>query len=1297
MIKLKQSQAKTQASVMLMLAAFVCCMILSVGGNASAQPTKLPEQAKGVGDVISNKTHINELRSIDTVRVSNKKAGIYKRYMSYGASKKEILIEDNNYKNKLKIQLVSGYTTYVGAGNDVKVAEFLLVDFDEYVNLFDSIYSFDINNGYEYKERKFTMKYGTDYIAEECHQLNEFGSKYSNATFCVNVTKTNWTEFNSLSELPHKNIKIGLFTDTKVGEKVEWIPNIQGFDILEWANYEIDIDPVWHSGVKYEIKEKKINNKKAIEIKFPTLLKDYPIRDKKFSVKKTNYFGDIDVRLMHYVNVTTNQSYSCNCHNKTIEYPANKTNKTEAYNETNWVCDTCYKDVTTEVFKEIDPETFVLKNNEPIYEVMNKPTKFEKMDNGWGYAVWTDVNIMGVKVEGATWWNSTFEKKKEIQIDNNDLEVANYSLLLNVTYDSDMSPGFEDIRFSNGSENEILSYWIENKVDSLYADVWVKIPETMSNTTNTTIYMYYDNTSVVNSESDFNSAFYFSDDFSGDLSKWTVDSGSWAIVGGMLKNSATGTTGEIVMNNVDIQNFVMNFYERFQIDNSDAGRPHYRYADSSNYWVNDIRLSNTDLLRLVAISGGGVGDSNTSSFSTGTNIMYHRIITTDGTTHISEVVGETDVTITSSDSLASGGIHFWYQSTTGVEQYEIDNVSVRPHLATTPTYSFGAEETSGDATPPTVSWNYPTDDSWNNSRTFNVGFTPVDETVLDNCTLRDNRSGAMADTVGNTSTLVNGSVNTIAETFTSDGHYNISIKCWDTSSNSAETVGRTIKIDSTAPTYSDNSTNTTLAGVPTEFRVKWTDNINLTGGGYIFSWYNGTNWTKTSNSGDLESGEQSFKESTATYTFFDDFDDGDLGSNWTTYRSDTTYGRIGVRTEGTHSGSYSVIADVYTNDHNNLNELITNYNFSGTTSVVLTFWHREWDDEETSGTDHANHYNSDAYYFTCDGTNWKHLGNLGNVADWTKVTINITADPDWCGTADSNFKIKLTQYDNYALTLDGRGFDDINITYTAPTVQDTNKTPVTYSDISLNNYDSLNNITISVYVSYYDNSGSQANGNTNPTLWLEVYNGMDWVDEGDFQVTGTGNYSKIITTSSVLEGWKTESNRDLRISAKYIDYKDSSHYDTINWTGVWVETFSEQELLNDSLVEFNSSNCINDTVCWSNVTKSVNTTVGATIKWKIYANDTSDNWATSTTYSYITTTSDSCTPPASGTWEIDSTDNCLISSKTINIDYIYFTGDGTITFDDCTINIKAFERKSGDGGTNTIITLQNYTNGTLSS
>lgn len=39
---------------------------------------------------------------------------------------------------------------------------------------------------------------------------------------------------------------------------------------------------------------------------------------------------------------------------------------------------------------------------------------------------------------------------------------------------------------------------------------------------------------------------------------------------------------------------------------------------------------------------------------------------------------------------------------------------------------------------------------------------------------------------------------------------------------------------------------------------------------------------------------------------------------------------------------------------------------------------------------------------------------------------------------------------------------------------------------------------------------------------------------------------------------------------------------------------------------------------WSNVTEVVNSAIGKTIRWKVYANDTSDNWNTSPIYSFVT-------------------------------------------------------------------------------
>ncbi|MCK4551014.1 MAG: hypothetical protein KAT91_03595, partial [Candidatus Aenigmarchaeota archaeon] len=53
---------------------------------------------------------------------------------------------------------------------------------------------------------------------------------------------------------------------------------------------------------------------------------------------------------------------------------------------------------------------------------------------------------------------------------------------------------------------------------------------------------------------------------------------------------------------------------------------------------------------------------------------------------------------------------------------------------------------------------------------------------------------------------------------------------------------------------------------------------------------------------------------------------------------------------------------------------------------------------------------------------------------------------------------------------------------------------------------------------------------------------------------------------------------------------------------------------NDSYVEMTS------TGNWSNVTKSVNSTVGSAIRWRVYANDTAGNMNASLIYSFSTTT-----------------------------------------------------------------------------
>ena len=83
---------------------------------------------------------------------------------------------------------------------------------------------------------------------------------------------------------------------------------------------------------------------------------------------------------------------------------------------------------------------------------------------------------------------------------------------------------------------------------------------------------------------------------------------------------------------------------------------------------------------------------------------------------------------------------------------------------------------------------------------------------------------------------------------------------------------------------------------------------------------------------------------------------------------------------------------------------------------------------------------------------------------------------------------------------------------------------------------------------------------------------------------------------------------------------------------------------------------------WSNVTKTVNSTVGVTIGWKAFANDSSDNWNTTHNFQYVTTTAvgDSC-DYSSGDFEIDCSENCVIDSATdVGGNDVIFSNSGEV-------------------------------------
>ena len=120
----------------------------------------------------------------------------------------------------------------------------------------------------------------------------------------------------------------------------------------------------------------------------------------------------------------------CNCKledkidNKTLE-----TKKIEA-------CDTCYtyENITKEEYVKVNinelSKEYSVDSGKVVYEVFEGCTNIERLqDNTWGCSVWTDVVINGIEIKGATWWNYSYDRRRNVT----NLSTSDVQIYLNGT------------------------------------------------------------------------------------------------------------------------------------------------------------------------------------------------------------------------------------------------------------------------------------------------------------------------------------------------------------------------------------------------------------------------------------------------------------------------------------------------------------------------------------------------------------------------------------------------------------------------------------------------------------------------------------------------------------------------------------------------------------------------------------------------------------------------------------------------------------------------------------------------
>ncbi len=139
-------------------------------------------------------------------------------------------------KTLFEARLVTPHFNKISVGGiDTLVAEIDLVYFDEgdVLNLFESYKIYDIKDNLKEVNRELTFKYGIDYEVVECFDISEKEQE------CWIDERVEWIVFNNLNEVPKNVSKIGIFADTYLYEQIEWIPQIAGKKVSEWAIWEI--------------------------------------------------------------------------------------------------------------------------------------------------------------------------------------------------------------------------------------------------------------------------------------------------------------------------------------------------------------------------------------------------------------------------------------------------------------------------------------------------------------------------------------------------------------------------------------------------------------------------------------------------------------------------------------------------------------------------------------------------------------------------------------------------------------------------------------------------------------------------------------------------------------------------------------------------------------------------------------------------------------------------------------------------------------------------------------------------
>jgi len=150
-----------------------------------------------------------------------------------------------------KARLNTPLNVKVGAGYQ-KVAEFDLWAYEDYNNALKQFSFEDMKQGRKKINRDYDLKYLThEKIEVDDYELDCFNSTTINGTktsYCNKIItgshteiKEVWKKITPADLKKNDRLTVGVFTDVKNGDYVDWIPTIYGVEVKEWATWEYSV------------------------------------------------------------------------------------------------------------------------------------------------------------------------------------------------------------------------------------------------------------------------------------------------------------------------------------------------------------------------------------------------------------------------------------------------------------------------------------------------------------------------------------------------------------------------------------------------------------------------------------------------------------------------------------------------------------------------------------------------------------------------------------------------------------------------------------------------------------------------------------------------------------------------------------------------------------------------------------------------------------------------------------------------------------------------------------------------